>query len=166
MKLVRCIALSCWVSLVLSIPAPAAPADAGSDVMRIDSRQFQIPVRVEPAQWGKIKELQLFASADEGKTWQQVASLSPDGNAFRFEASRDGIYWFNVRIVKSDGTTEPRDVSSLQAALKVQVGAGEPKLHKDTAKDVQELNADIKVLRQQLEQIEKRLSEIEKAKQK
>ena len=69
-----------------------------------------------------------------------------------------------MRVVKSDGTAEPRDVSSVPAALKVQVGAREAKAPKDTAKAVQELMAEVKVLRRQLEQVEKRLSEIEKAK--
>jgi hypothetical protein len=166
MRLVGCLVLSCCVSLVLCLSAPAGSADAGPDVMRVDTLQFKIAVRVEPTQRPNIKELQLFASADHGKTWQQVASLHPDGEAFPFEAPREGIYWFNLRIVKNDGTAEPRDVSSVPAALKVQVGAGEAKAQKDTANTVQELKAEVKVLRQQLEQVEKRLSEIEKAKQK
>jgi hypothetical protein len=166
MRLVGCVVLSFCVSLVLCLSAEAGSADAGPDVMRVDARQFQIPVHVELTRRPNIKELQLFASADEGKTWQQVASLHPDGKAFRFEAPRDGTYWFNVRVVESDGTAEPRDVSSLPAALKVRVGAGELEPARDTAKTVQELQADLKVLRQQMKQIEKRLSEIEKAKQK
>jgi RNA polymerase sigma factor (sigma-70 family) len=140
--------------------------DAGSDVMRTHSRQLQIPVLVEPARRGKIKELQLFASADRGETWQQVANLRPDGDAFRFEAPREGIYWFNMRVVNSDGTKEPSDVSSVPPALKVDVGAGEPKFRKDKDQAVHEPKGEVEVLRQQLERIQKRLSEIEQAKQK
>jgi hypothetical protein len=165
MRFVGFVVLSFCVSLVLCLSAQAGSADAGQDVMRVDALQFQIPVSVELTQRPNIKELQLFASADEGKTWQQVASLHSDGKAFRFEAPRDGTYWFNVRVVKSDGTADPSDVSTVPAALKVQVGAGERESAKDTAKAVQELEGELKILRQQIKQIEKRLSEIEKAKQ-
>jgi hypothetical protein len=166
MRLVGCVVLSCLVSLVFCLPAPVASADAGPDVMRTESRQLRIPVHAELAQRENIKALQLFASADAGKTWQQVASIGPNGEAFKFEAPREGVYWFNVRVVKTDGTAEPRDVSFLSAALKIQVGSGEPNPRQDKEKAVQELKAEVKVLRQQLERIEKRLSEIEKAKQK
>jgi hypothetical protein len=174
MRVVGCVVLSCSVSLVHSFRAWA-----GADELRIASRQFQIPVWVDPAQRENIKEVQLFVSADDGKTWQQFANLRRHGEGFpfRFEAPREGTYWFKLRIIRSDGTREPRDLSSAQAALKVRVGAGEPNPHKDTPKDVQELT---RVLRQQFEQLEKRLSgmqaltkalrqqleQIEKAKQK
>jgi hypothetical protein len=164
MKLVGCVALSCCVSLVVSLPAPAGSADAGSDVLRVDSRQLQIPVLVKPAQRDTIKELQLFASTDEGRTWQRVASLRPDGDAFRFVAPGEGIYWFSLRIVKNDGTAEPADVTLLPTALKVQVGASEPKPRKDGDQAVEDLKGEVKALRRQLEAIEKRLLEIEKAK--
>jgi hypothetical protein len=164
MRLVGYLVLSCCVSLVLCLSAPAGSADAGSDVMRVDTRQFKIAVRVEPTQRPNIKELQLFASADRGKTWKQVASLQPDVEAIPFEAPREGIYWFNLRIVKSDGTAEPRDVSAVPPALKVQVGGEQRK--DTTSEGVQALKAEAQNLRRQLEQIEKRLSEVEKGKQK
>jgi hypothetical protein len=164
MKLVGCVALSCCVALVVSLPAPAGSADDGSDVLRVESRQLQIPVLIKPAQRDTIKELQLFASTDEGRTWQRVASLRLDGDAFRFEAPGEGIYWFSLRIVKNDGTAEPANASRLPAALKVQVGASVPKPRKDEDQAVQDLKGELKALRRQLETIEKRLSEIEKAK--
>jgi RNA polymerase sigma factor (sigma-70 family) len=67
-------------------------------------------------------------------------------------------------VLKRDGTVEPRDVSSRSTDLKVQVGAAKPNQSKDLETAVHELTAEIRALRQQLQQMEKRLSEIEKAK--
>src|SRR4051812_46245032 len=110
MKFVGCVILSRGVFPILCLVASVNSATAGQDVVRVDSPRFKIPVQVGTAQQGKIKELQLFVSANQGKTWQQAASLSPDGNAFRFEAPGRGLYWFNVRVVNSDGTPEPADM--------------------------------------------------------
>src|SRR5262249_47672846 len=81
---------------------------------------------------GKLAALQLFASGDEGKTWRAVDEIYPDekaskfSRAFKFEAPRDGLYWFAVRVLKSDGTKEPSDLSSLRTDLKVWIRAEEP----------------------------------------
>ncbi|MCA9124994.1 MAG: hypothetical protein H6822_24875 [Planctomycetaceae bacterium] len=167
MRLVSRVVLPCCVSVALCLFTLASSADA-ADVIRADTRQFTIPVWVERAQRPNIKELQLFVSADQGKTWTQVASLPPDAaiaSGFRFEAPGDGTYWFSSRIVNNDYIAELGDMHSPRVELKVQVCAGEPKSQKATA-NVQELKAEAKLLRQRLKQIRMRLSEIEKVKRK
>src|SRR2546423_1112838 len=98
MKLVACLIMSCWVSLVLNARVPASSDDPEPDVMRAYSRQLQLPVKLEADQKHNIKELQLFTSADRGRTWQQIGRLDRDGERFQFEAPRDGMYWFILRI--------------------------------------------------------------------
>jgi hypothetical protein len=166
MPLVSCVVLSCCVSVVPCLFTLASYADAAPEVIRAHTRQFQIPVSVERAQRPNIKELQLFVSADQGKTWTQHASLPLDAamaSGFRFEAPCDGIYWFSSRIVKNDDMAELGVTLSSRVELKVQVCAGEPQSQEDTA-NVQELKAKAKFLRERLKRIEKRLSDIEKAK--
>ena len=167
MRFVGRVALPCWLFLVLCLPATGSPADPGPDVLRINMRHLQIPVRVDAGRKCEIKELQLFASTDEGKAWQQVATCSPGGDAFQFEAPGEGIYWFTLRIVHTDGRVEPCNLFGTPASLKVQVVTEEPKPRKDTEKaTVKDLKAAVKALRQQLDQIEKRLSEFDKPKEK
>ena len=166
MRFVNCVVISCCAFLVLCLSAPVGSADAGPDVIRVNARQFQIPVEIQRGQRPNIKELQLYVSADQGKTWQQAASVRSDAKAFSFEAPREGTYWFNVRVIKADGTADPVALSWQRPALKLQVSAGESKRDKGTQESVQDLILELKAVRQQLEGIEKRLSEIGKAKQK
>ncbi len=97
--------VACMLLFVATLVLNAC-ATAGSDgpdpdgVVRMFSRQLQLPVMVEASQKQNIKELQLFTSTDGDKTWQQVGRLGPDGERFRFEAPHDGMYWFSLRIVK------------------------------------------------------------------
>jgi len=105
-------------------PGPGTSADADPEVHRVNSRQFQVPVRVEPTRRGAVEEVQLFVSADAGKTWRLAETLRPDGDAFRYEAPADGVYWFDVRVVATDGSADPRDVSTVLPTLKVEVRTG------------------------------------------
>ncbi len=77
----------------------------------INQHQIRIPISIEsPAQRAEIRELILFMSADEGKTWNQQAVATPDQQAFPFYAERDGSYWFTVCVVNQKGEREPDDI--------------------------------------------------------
>lgn len=78
-------------------------------------------------------------------------------------ALKPGKHKVRVAYVTLDRQQPVRVVSN---AVEIQVAAGEPMPRQDTDQAVQELKAEIKALRQLLEKIEKRLSEIEKAKDK
>jgi hypothetical protein len=166
MQLGRCLVLSLCATVVLCLSASANAADANTGVIRIDSRQFQMPVFIEQTVRSGIKELQLFASTDGGKTWELVASGTADTKSFRFEAPRNATYWFKTRVVMPDGNVSPRDLSSAETALKVQVEAAELEAEKTTAQTIQELKTELKVLREKMKQIQQRLAKIEKAKAK
>jgi RNA polymerase sigma factor (sigma-70 family) len=143
----------------------AAPASGKPDIVfRTELRKVRLPVDILAEQRDTIKEVQLYASADEGKTWWEAGRIGPDGDSFDFEAPRDGVYWFSLRTIHRDGTAEPRDLSSLSATLKFQMGAAKQRPG-SPQQSIEELNAEVKVLRQQLRQLEQRLAEMEKAKQ-
>jgi hypothetical protein len=77
----------------------------------INQHQIRIPISIESsAQRAEIRELILFLSTDEGKTWNQQAVASPDQEAFPFHAPSDGAYWFTVCVVNQKGQREPEDV--------------------------------------------------------
>src|SRR5437867_10645067 len=77
-------------SLLLS----AGAAEPGFWAM--NTPNFTIPISTDANQRANIKELELWSSNDEGKTWQKVASVAPERDSFGFLAPRDGMYWFSL----------------------------------------------------------------------
>src|SRR5262249_38120711 len=90
---------------------PRKKSDRGtnaSDVLAINKRTLTLPIHVDPARAAQIRSLVLFASTDEGSTWQLAAEASPAEKAFTYNAPADGLYWFSVSVVTKDGNREPR----------------------------------------------------------
>jgi hypothetical protein len=102
--------------------------DVPPDVVAMNNRNFQIPIHIDPAQRDKVKELLLFASTDQGLTWNQVAVASPDKDAFVFYAPTDGLYWFNICVVDPQGNREPADIYKSPPRQKVLVDTLKPNL--------------------------------------
>ena len=80
---------------------------ARGDVPVSNQPAFQIPLDIEPAVRQQLKEIRLFVSRDQGKTWQQRESAKPEQNGFVFHATEDGQYWFCVAAVDLQGRQEP-----------------------------------------------------------
>lgn len=78
-------------------------------------------------------------------------------------AWKPGKHKVRVAYVTLDRKQPVRVVSNV---VEIQVGAAGPMPRKDTDQAVQDLKEEVRVLRRQLDKIEKRLSEIEKAKAK
>src|SRR5579884_3042945 len=84
------VALAGWLCL------PAAPAQEDpAKILYSKSRAFRI-LFTAGTNAPNLKELQLFFSLDQGKSWQPAAVVGPRETAFRFAADRDGYYWFTV----------------------------------------------------------------------
>ena len=80
------------------------PTLTPSDVDHVNSKDLEIPVRIDPSRQGEIKELILHYSSDLGQTWHQASpGLPPSQTAFTFHAPNDGQYWFQVSIVDKQG---------------------------------------------------------------
>lgn len=105
-----------------------APGASPSDVWPINQRTFNIPIRIDPARRQEIKQLALHASADQGKTWMEVAVASPDKDSFSFTAMMDGVYWFHLVIVDNQGGREPADLKQAPPAQKILVDTLKPVL--------------------------------------
>jgi hypothetical protein len=109
-----------WLMLVSgTVPADVSP---------INQRKFEIPIQVDAASRSKIKELKLFSSTDEGRSWQEVAVTSPDKGAFIYYAPADGVYWFSVQIVDQQGRLDPADIYKAPPGQKVLVDTLKPLL--------------------------------------
>ncbi len=111
-----------WAFLCVALgQAPAA------DIVHSNQKALRIPVNFEQARRAEIRELLLFVSRDQGRTWGQFATITPEKEAFTFFAPSDGMYWLRVALVNKAGRQEPMDLS---------VGAPDQKIQIDTLKPV------------------------------
>jgi hypothetical protein len=142
-------------TLTLAVLALSLGANP-SDVVSINSRNLQIPILIKEGQRDKIKELLLFSSTDQGATWNQVAVATPDKDAFVFYAPNDGMYWFNIAVIDSQGNRQP-DVYKTPPRQKVLVDTVKPNVRLVTTErqgdeivvawEIQELNPDLGTLK-------------------
>src|SRR4051812_24967536 len=89
--------------------------------VEIDTRDFAIPVAVVPGRRNEVKELLLYVSEDEGKSWCLASRVPSDCKEFVFHAGKDGVYWFSVVVIDPQGRQEPKDVTKAPPGQKVLV---------------------------------------------
>jgi hypothetical protein len=126
--------------LMLSCVLAANPV--GSEVYHINQHQLRIPISVDPAHRSEIKELILFVSADEGKTWSQQAVAGPDQDAFPVNVPKDGMYWFSPVVVNKQGRRDPVDIYAAPPAQKILIDTLKPLVR---IKSAERLGEDIAV---------------------
>src|SRR5262245_39550690 len=82
-----------------------------SDVVLTNQRSQRIPSGPLPARHRQeIKDVLLFVSKDEGKSWQQTARVGPDADGFVLQNLDDGMYWLRVATVNRQGKQEPDNI--------------------------------------------------------
>ena len=123
-NVVQALALACGLA------TPAHPQDepTGRPAANPDrplpfkNRSFRIPFQVDPADRGRIKEVQLWVSTDMGRSWRQAGRTSSDQTSFpAYHAPRDGEYWFAVRTLDTQGRLYPTDEAKVAPSMKVLV---------------------------------------------
>jgi hypothetical protein len=103
-------------------------AGATPDIWPINQSNIRIPIHVDPVRRPLIKQLILYASSDEGRTWKQVDVASPDRESFTFSAPTDGVYWFTVVVEDPQGNTEPKDLYKVPPSQKILVDTLKPQV--------------------------------------
>jgi len=150
----------------LALWGGVASAQEGADSKRpskevyINKRDFEIPVVLNKSP-DQIKELHLWFSADQGKTWEIKRTVPPTRKSFVFSAPSDGEYQFTLAHVKLDGTNVPADVKSKPAGMRVIVDTTAPDIrlkpmrleanqHVGVSWTIDEPNPDLKTLQVKL----------------
>jgi hypothetical protein len=83
------------------------------------SRHFQIPVLADVEIRNGLKQINIFLSTDEGKSWKLIKKLSRQQEFFLFTAPGDGAYWFAVQAVDKAGNKDPKNARLLTPAQKM-----------------------------------------------
>jgi hypothetical protein len=112
-----------WACLVLAMNVALPP-----DIVPMNARSFQIPIRIEPSRHAEIQTLVLWISRDEGQSWQIYGESTPDKESFSFIADRDGSYWFTVQVVTKKGDREPSNPAQAPVGLKTVVDTQKPEV--------------------------------------
>src|SRR5262245_5854096 len=87
---------------LLAAGAAARGQGPREEVIPSRFRLFRIPFQPGAGQ-RRLKQLQLYVSLDQGRTWQPSATATPDQGFFKFETDRDGLFWFTVQTLDVDG---------------------------------------------------------------
>jgi hypothetical protein len=117
--------LSVVLLLLGFVALAAAPAQESSGgIIFSRYRQFRIPFNA--GNNNRLKQLQLFVSIDQGRSWQPSATAPPEQGHFRFTAERDGFFWFTVQTLDIDGKLYPLALDGAQPSLKVVIDTQPP----------------------------------------
>jgi hypothetical protein len=95
----------------------------------MDSRDFEIPYRIEAARRNNVLELSLYVSRDQGQTWDLVAKKAPtDSKPFVYRAPADGTYWFVVQEEDRAHHLNPVNPSSVKPNQRIVVDTQRPRI--------------------------------------
>ena len=89
-------------------------------------RQISIPFDPDPAEAHRLKQLQLFYSIDQGRTWNLGATAAPDLKRFNFLAETDGLYLFAVQTTDLTGRNFPEKMDGITPGLRVVIDTASP----------------------------------------
>ncbi len=120
-----------WLSACLLLALPfLILAQAPTEEPRLipsKERSFRIPFQTSQPNDRRLREVQLFVSTDQGRTWRLSANAAPEQGFFQqFTAPQDGLYWFAVRTIDLQGRSYPATDAELRAGLKVLVDTVPP----------------------------------------
>lgn len=106
-----------------------AQAPAGATPGKIYTRkcEFELPVKFDANQRGRLSEVQLYVKQGAADIWK-VNQKGPAAtqSKFRFKAPSDGEYWFNLVTVDVAGKMNPADVGKEAPSLMVVVDSQAP----------------------------------------
>lgn len=119
---------ACGIMLLL-MAAVACPLPAfGQELNYVRKNRFGIPFDVDPQDRARLKEVQLYLSDDQGRSWRIHRVASPADREFPFQAERDGQYWFIIRTLSVDNQLQPASLDGRGPDLRVVVDTRPPQI--------------------------------------
>jgi hypothetical protein len=113
-----------WTCLLLAGGAP------GSDeVVYMNQRAFQFPIKILPERQADVREVILYMSRNQGKNWEIYGRARPDSKAFDFFAAGDGLFYFSVAVTDRRGLQDPPDIYKAPVGQKIYIDTAKPAVH-------------------------------------
>src|SRR5262245_30878659 len=121
---------SLWLLIppLLAMAVPARAEGPPNRIIQSRERSFRIPFTAGSGE-RPLKELRLYYSVDQGKSWQPAATATPDQKSFKFETDRDGLYSFTVQTLDIDDRLFPESLDGAQPNLRVFIDTQKPVVH-------------------------------------
>jgi hypothetical protein len=111
---------------LLSATLGVGQPNPGLDYQVTKNRKLQIGIDFKPERKKDIRYVVLYASRDQGSTWDLVAQQPPSATAFTFTAPNDGVYWLNMVVTYLDGKSDPPDITLVPPAQKLIIDTVKP----------------------------------------
>lgn len=153
--------------MVAALTANGYDPVADVPVYKTPGPAFKIPCKVDGAQ--AIERVQLYVSDNRGKSWTLHDEITPDQDAFVFQARKAGEYWFTARLKKKDGSLDPARTADFVVMQRVEVETGSgyvepvyPKSKQPAAEAAKELEEEL--TRIEIELIRKEIKRLSGAK--
>jgi hypothetical protein len=103
------------------------------EVVYVNQKGFTIPISVKPERRADVRELVLYVSRDQGRTWEIHGRTAPDRKGFDYFANSDGLVWFSVAVIDKQGKQDPPDPYRTQVGQKICVDTVKPVVNITTA---------------------------------
>lgn len=108
-----------WLSPMLCLWLCQLPAWAQNDASYCNSRKFTIPFTVDSKDAARIREAQLYESVDGRSNWHLIGKIGPNENKFLVNVTRDGEYWYLLRLLDDSNQFYPAQLDRLPADVQI-----------------------------------------------
>ncbi len=90
---------------------------------------LDFPITVDPSRQKSIRELELYVSINQGRSWNLAAKAAPTQSLFRCSVPGEGLYWFTVLILDQNRRKEPPSPYGTEPGQKLIVDLKKPDVH-------------------------------------
>jgi len=118
---------------------PTAPSDdtvklpPGTIVQSSNSRFFQLEYDVQKTDNQQPQEIQLWATADGGESWQQWGIDEDRQSPFQVQVRFEGIFGFRIAVVGENGLARRQPISQDPADIWIRVDTTAPEVRIESA---------------------------------
>ncbi len=121
-------------AIVPNVENNGFPALAFDGATYSNQRKIRVPINFKDSLRDSLRHLLLFASWDQGRTYDQAAKVAPDKNEFIFEATQDGTCWLKVAVIDRQGKQIPEEIQKGKPDRKIIIDTMKPVIRSFTAK--------------------------------
>jgi hypothetical protein len=156
------------LSVGIAIACTNLPVVLDQDVHEIRKLMVGFPILCESRE--ECRCFRVWLSRDRGQTWKRYAEMPAGATAFLFASPGDGQYWFVIQTETKDGKLDPKSpIKAVEAGEIAKVYFNvrglpviRPQVIRHVDQEVQRLQRENKQLRATVDELRKRIGELER----